>query len=247
MADTNLSIGSALARAIARGGAIELNAQGGVFALLNVPFGSIGCSFSSGTNQITLATAQTWPTRTKVRFSASGFTPPSLAPLALATDYWLIRVSSTAFGVATSLANAAAGTATTLPQIASGNYTVNVVEPSAADAVADLIAFEVSHPVYAARFPAPIASALPVTTASGGTAKQLILAGEILNTNAAVLEFNAIAIISGGNTTIGNTSGAIIQANIFKTFNGATFSVSPISIPQNETQSITYTITSSYV
>jgi hypothetical protein len=247
MADTNLSIGSTLARAIARGGAIELNAQGGVFALLNVPFGSIGGSFSSGTNQITLATAQTWPTRTKVRFSASGFTPPSLAPLALATDYWLIRVSSTVFGVATSLANAAAGTATTLPQIASGNYTVNVVEPSAADAVADLIAFEVSHPVYTARFPAPIASALPATTASGGIAKQLILDQSIFNSNATTLSFNAIAIIGGGNTTIGNTSGTIIQANVFKTFNGTTFNVAPIDIALNETQEVTYSITSNYV
>jgi hypothetical protein len=247
MADTNLSIGSTLARAIARGGAIELNAQGGVFALLNMPFGSIGCSFASGTNQITLATGQTWPTRTKVRFLAAGISPPSLAPLALGTDYWLIRISSTVFGLATSLANAIAGTATALPTIASGNYTVNVVEPSAADTVADLIGFEVSHPVYTARFPAPIASALPIATVTGGIAKQLILAGEILNTDAAVREFNAIAIIGGGNTTIGNTGGTVIEANIFKSFNGFAFSVLPISIPQNETQAITYTITSTYV
>jgi hypothetical protein len=244
MADTNLSIGSTLARAIARGGAIELNAQGGVFALLNVPFGSIGCSFAS--NQITLATAQTWPTRTKVRFLAAGISPPSLAPLALGTDYWLIRISSTVFGVATSLANAIAGTATALPTIASGNYTVNVVEPSASDSVADLIAFEVSHPVYTARFPAPIASALPVATASGGVAKQLVLEESIFNSNAATLSFNAIAIIGGGNTTIGDITGTVLQANVFKLFNGFTYSLAPIDIALNETQEVTYSIFSLY-
>jgi hypothetical protein len=246
MADTNLSIGSTLARAIARGGAIELNAQGGVFALLNVPFGSIGCSFSSSTNQITLDAAQTWPTKTKVQFSASGFSPPSLSPLALGTNYWLIRISSTVFAVATSLANAAAGTATALPSIATGNYTVNVVEPSAADAVADLIAFEVSHPVYTARLPAPNAGALPAATASGGVAKQLVLDSSIFNSNAATLTFNAIAIVSGGNTAIGNTGGTIIQADVFKTFNGFTYSVAPIAIASNETQEVTYSITSNY-
>lgn len=245
MADTTLTISENLAKVIARGGAIELNAIGAYFALFNVPTGSSACSFSGTTDQITLGTAQDWITKTKVRFTQVGFSPPSLSPLTTNTDYWLIRDSSTLFKVAASLADAEAGTFIQLPTISSGEYSVAAKAPSGADAISDLTPFEVSHAVYTARYAAPNGGSLEAVTASGGVARQPILVTQINNTDPATLTFNCVAIIDGSGT-IGDTTGTLIDADLLQTFNGFAFTPAPVSVAQGEIRDITYNLTTNY-
>jgi hypothetical protein len=59
----------------------------------------------------------------KVRFTTSGTLPVGLS---LATDYWLIRASSTTCRVATSLANAQAGTAIAYTDAGTGTHTMTM-------------------------------------------------------------------------------------------------------------------------
>ena len=247
MADTTLTISEELAKTIARGGAIELHTRGAVFALFDVPTGTVGCAFDGATDQITLASAQTWPTRTKVQFVQAGFgSPPSIAPLTTTTNYWLIRDSSTLFKVAASLADAAAGTFIQLPTVASGSYDVVAKLPGGDDAIADLTPFEVSHAIYTSRYAVPSGASLDAATATGGVARQPILATQLNNTNAATLTFNCVAIIDGS-STIGDTSGTLIDADLLQTFSGFNFIPAPVSVAQGEIRDLTYNLTTSYV
>jgi hypothetical protein len=61
------------------------------------------------------------PNFSRVRFTTSGTLP---APLALATDYWTIRLTSTTSRLATSYANAVAGTFITLTTAGTGTQTL---------------------------------------------------------------------------------------------------------------------------
>lgn len=60
-------------------------------------------------------------TGTRVRLTTTGTLP---APLAAATDYWLIRVSQTTFKIATSSANATAGTAIDITDVGTGTHSI---------------------------------------------------------------------------------------------------------------------------
>lgn len=62
----------------------------------------------------------TWITGMKVQISTSGSMP---APLVVATDYWVIRASTTTIKFATTLANALAGTAIDITTQGTGNHT----------------------------------------------------------------------------------------------------------------------------
>lgn len=63
---------------------------------------------------------------TKVRFTTTTTLPTGLS---LATDYWLVRVSSTTARVATSLANAIAGTVIAFTDAGTGTHTLRIEMP----------------------------------------------------------------------------------------------------------------------
>lgn len=71
-------------------------------------------------------------TLTKVRFTTTTTLP---APLALATDYWLVRASATTANVATSLANAIAGTFINITDAGTGTHTLTIQMPRYTDGV----------------------------------------------------------------------------------------------------------------
>lgn len=67
-------------------------------------------SVNASTNEITVPSNNSLYTGTKVRFTTTGGLP---APLALATDYYVIRVSATVIKLATSRQNALGSSTTT--------------------------------------------------------------------------------------------------------------------------------------
>lgn len=70
-----------------------------------------------------LTYANDWKTLTKVRFTTTTTLP---AGLALATDYWLIRVSATTARVAASLSDAIAGTFIDITDAGTGTHTLTI-------------------------------------------------------------------------------------------------------------------------
>lgn len=80
----------------------------------------------AGTDTCTYTSTTSYPsnllTGTRHRFTTTTTLP---APLALATDYYLIRVSDTTFKVATSYANAIAGTAINITDAGTGTHTIS--------------------------------------------------------------------------------------------------------------------------
>jgi hypothetical protein len=108
------------------------------------------------TDEITTAAVQTWRTGSRIRFTTTGTLP---APLALATDYFIIEPGTAAmfpgdtFKLATTLANAIAGTAINLTTIGTGVHTATEQTLTVADPLSVLIAHEFpSHPGYVNRF-----------------------------------------------------------------------------------------------
>lgn len=85
---------------------------------------------NAGTDLITYTSD--WKTLTKVRFTTTTTLPGGLA---LATDYWLVRASSTTANVATSLANALAGTFVNITDAGTGTHTLTIQMPRYANGV----------------------------------------------------------------------------------------------------------------
>lgn len=78
----------------------------------------------AGTDLITYT--NDWKSLTKVQFTTTTTLP---APLALATDYWLVRQSATTANVATSLENALAGTYVNFTDAGTGTHTLTIQMP----------------------------------------------------------------------------------------------------------------------
>jgi hypothetical protein len=76
---------------------------------------------NAGTDLLTYA--QDWAPYTKVQFTTTTTLP---APLALLTDYWLIRASATTATVATSYANAVAGAFIDITTAGTGTHTLTI-------------------------------------------------------------------------------------------------------------------------
>lgn len=85
---------------------------------------------NAGTDLITYTSD--WKSGTKVQFTTSGTLP---AGLSLATDYWLIRQSSTTATVASSYANYVAGTPVDITDTGSGTHTLTIQMPRYANGV----------------------------------------------------------------------------------------------------------------
>lgn len=86
----------------------------------------------SSSSGLLLTYTNDWKSGTKVRFTTSGTLPTGLS---LATDYWLVRVSSTTARVATSYANYVAGTVVAFTDAGSGTHTLTIQMPRYADGV----------------------------------------------------------------------------------------------------------------
>lgn len=83
---------------------------------------------ASSSSGLLLTYTNDFNTFTKVQFTTSGTLPTGLS---LATDYYLVRVSSTTARVATSLANAIAGTVIDYTDGGSGTHTLTIQQRSA--------------------------------------------------------------------------------------------------------------------
>jgi len=90
-------------------------------------------TFTASSSSGLLATyTNDFNTGTKVRFTTTTTLPTGLA---LATDYWTIRVSATTCRFATSLSNAIAGTAVAFTDAGTGTHTMMVQMPRYSDGV----------------------------------------------------------------------------------------------------------------
>lgn len=87
---------------------------------------------ASSSSGLLLTYANDFTALTRVRFTTTTTLPTGLA---LATDYWLIRVSATTARVATSLANAIAGTAIAFTDAGTGTHTLTIQMPRYLDGV----------------------------------------------------------------------------------------------------------------
>jgi len=76
---------------------------------------------NTGTNEITVT--RDFTTGEKIRLTTAGTIP---SPLAINTDYWVIRVSATVIQLSTTLANAYNGVAINLTAAGSGTNTINI-------------------------------------------------------------------------------------------------------------------------
>ena len=85
---------------------------------------------ASSSSGLLLTYANDWSAYQKVQFTTSGTLPTGLA---LATDYWLVRVSATTARVATSYANALAGTVIAYTDGGSGTHTLTCRLPRYSD------------------------------------------------------------------------------------------------------------------
>ena len=80
----------------------------------------------------TITVTKDWATGTNVRLNRGSATAGDIpAGLAIATDYYVIRVSATAIKLATSLANAVAGTAIDITDAGSGTFEIFRLDSSA--------------------------------------------------------------------------------------------------------------------
>lgn len=98
---------------------------------------TVTASSSSG---LLLTYTNDFTSGTKVRFTTSGTLPTGLA---LNTDYWIVRVSSTTARVATSYANYVAGTVVAYTDAGSGTHTMTIQMPRYASGVGCQAAFVV--------------------------------------------------------------------------------------------------------
>lgn len=87
---------------------------------------------ASSSSGLLLTFANDFKSGTKVRFTTTTTLPTGLA---LATDYWLVRVSATTARVATSYANYVAGTVVAFTDAGTGTHTLTIQMPRYADGV----------------------------------------------------------------------------------------------------------------
>jgi hypothetical protein len=120
---------------------------------------------ASSSSGLLLTYTNNFVSGTKVRFTTSGTLPTGLS---LATDYWLVRVSSTTARVATSYANYIAGTVIAYTDAGSGTHTMTIQMPRYANGVGCEAFFSVQT--------APSGGGGPALTASSYTNSALTTA-----------------------------------------------------------------------
>lgn len=234
MATITLPVSTAMANLGAIGWAEKLRSLSTRFALLYVPTGSaIAMSLNGGSGEATVAT-QAWATGTRCQIvQTNPFGAPPLAPLATATDYWLIQVNPTTYKFASSRANALSNSALSAPTMASGQYGITIAEPSTAWTLAEIVAYELTHPAYTARYAIP--ATLPATSIAGNNVYLDFLLVNLTNSSATPFTYNAIAMIENSGA-IGTSTGTLINAG--RLANGLT--PYTVTLNQGETKEIIY-------
>jgi len=145
---------------------------------------------ASSSSGLLLTYTNDFNTFTKVRFTTTTTLPTGLA---LATDYWLVRVSATTARVATSLANAIAGTVIAYTDGGTGTHTLTI--QMRAPSGAGVQAFFVAQTQPTAGGPNLTASSY---TNSAGTAGRAFQGSP---TMAATADAYATRILHSGNAT----------------------------------------------
>lgn len=234
MATITLPVSTGMARLGAIGWAEKLRSLTVGFALLDVPVGqSIDFTLNGGTGEATVA-SQAWTTGTRCQIvQANIFGAPPLTPLSTAIDYWLIRVNATTYKFAASRANAIANTALSTPTMASGQYGIAISAPASTWPLSEIVAYELTHPLYTARYSIPVS--LPAATSTSNAAYVDFLLVSLNNTNALAFTYNAIAVIENSGA-ISTTTGTLLNAG--RLVNG--FSPYSVTINQGESKEITY-------
>lgn len=123
---------------------------------------------SSSSGLLLTAATNDFNTYSKVRFTTTTTLPTGLA---LATDYWTVRVSATTCRVATSLANAIAGTVIAFTDAGTGTHTMTMQMPRYQDGVG-CEAFFVVQTAPTAGGPTMSASSYTNTAGTAGRAFQ---------------------------------------------------------------------------
>lgn len=131
---------------------------------------------------------------TKVRFTTTTTLPTGLS---LATDYWLVRVSSTTARVATSLANAIAGTVIAYTDAGTGTHTLMIQMPRY-DAGVGCEAFFVSQTAPSTGGPTLSASAYDDVLSTAGAGTRAFQGTPVMN---AAADAYATRVLHSGNAT----------------------------------------------
>jgi hypothetical protein len=115
------------------------------------------------------------------------------------------------FALASSRANALAGTTIALPTITNNTdfgLVAATLDPTWP--LAEIAAYELSHPLYTARYFLP--TTLPTPIVTGNTANLDAELATITSTNPSPMVYNAIAIIKNGGSAIASTTGTLLNA-----------------------------------
>lgn len=155
----------------------------------------------ASTDVLTFTVANKLVTGSRVRITATVTIPGGILS---STDYFAIKLTTTTFKLATTLANAIAGTACNITDAGSG--TLNAFEQAltVADTIAVLVAHEIVNSAYTARF--PIDNLGASTIVSGDAQKGLWTKVFTNNSATSIISANRL-IIYGGLATIGDITG----------------------------------------
>lgn len=162
---------------------------------------------ASSSSGLLLTYTNDFASGTKVRFTTTTTLPTGLA---LATDYWLIRVSATTARVATSYENYVAGTAIAFTDAGTGTHTATIQMPRYANGVGCQAAFIVGT---APTLGGPNLTASSYTNAAGTAGRAFTgsptmgaaadaYAGRVLHSGNAAGRYGPFLPLAGGDTGI---------------------------------------------
>lgn len=162
---------------------------------------------ASSSSGLLLTFTNDFASGTKVRFTTTTTLPTGLS---LATDYWLVRVSSTTARVATSYANYVAGTVVAFTDAGTGTHTLTIQMPRYANGVGCQAAFVVGT---APTLGGPNLSASSYTNSAGTAGRAFTgsptmgaaadaYAGRVLHSGNAAGRYGPFLPLAGGDTGI---------------------------------------------
>ena len=212
-------------------------------ALVNVPIGSAFIT-SNGANIVT-STPQEWVTGTavKIEFAGTGF-PPSISPLTIENPYWLIRMTSTEFKLASNFQDAINSTFVTLPMF-TANYKIKCL-PAYLLSGAELAKWEPDHPAYPSRFTPKSIADLVAPTTLGNTLTMESFKVDISNNSGLPLTYNTIVLWTGGTATPKNATGEGLSVSPLETIVGGNAIPQSVTIAPQTSRRITYSLSETF-
>lgn len=162
---------------------------------------SAAFTVDAATDTLTFTAANKLVTGSRLRITSTTTIPGGLLS---ATDYFAIRISTTQFKLASTLANAIAGTPINITDAGSGVLNAFEQALTADDSMAVLIAHELVNTAYTTRF--TIENLGASTIVSGDAQKSPWLQIFANNSGVSIVSAHRI-IVYGGVSTIGSTAG----------------------------------------